>query len=273
MRKKFKEIVTYLTISISFTWFFWILSMYLAIKNNTYIPIDERMFSIFNNGFNSNIQFVVSMLFFIGVFGPIVGLFYLKYKYHKKITLKKSKLNYKDLMLIVLATILIFSLSLLIPLLIDRVRFEYFVPIKLGLILFVVQSILSFPIIFGWFTYIYPYFKKEYKLIKGSYLLGLLWALSTVPTIIYLSYQYQPIYILINIVGTFALVLPLTLILAWIYEKTKNIFIIIIAYSCFKTMMMMFFAMSIEIVMSVLSLTLLLWLINYYILEKNKECL
>lgn len=273
MKKNYKELKEYFLVTIIFAWFSWLLSMYIAIKSHTYIPLDDRIFTIMKNGFNNFNQFIASFLFFIGTLGPIVGAMFLKYKYKKPILFKFNKLDYNNLIIAVILPLILMLLSLFTPFLLNHVRFEYMIPFIFIVMLLIIQLLFSTFTIIGWLLYFYPILEKKYKLIKSSYILGLFWGLSMLPIIIYVSYQYNALYIFFNVITLIATTVPLALILNWLYKKTSNVALVIFTYAWFKTVYMTFMIIVMETVLPTMFVILGLWLINFYIIEKNKKYL
>ena len=273
MKKGYKELKEYFLITIIFTWSFWLLSMYFAIKSHTYIPLDDRIFTIIKNGFNNTNQLIVSILFLLGTLGPLVGALFLKFKYKKELDFKIKKLDYKYLLGVIIFPIVLLSFGLFIPMLINKVNLEYIVPLKSIIILLLIHIFLSTSTILGWFCCFYPVLEKKYKLIKASYILGLIWSLNVLPVIIYLSYQYHSLYVLFNVIGLITTTMPIALALSWLYNRTKNILVVIFAYAWFKTMLIVFTSLTSELVLPTLFVILGLWLLNYYLIENNKKYL
>ena len=273
MKKNFKELREFFIVTVIFAWSFWLLSMYVAIKSHTYIPLDDRIFTILLNGFNNTNQQIASVLFFIGTLGPLVGALYIKFKYKKEISLKIKKFDYKYLLLVILFPIVLLFFSLIIPALIDKLKLEYIIPISSMLKVLLIQLVFSFFTIIGWFCCFYPVLEKKYKIIKASYLLGLVWSLNILPIIIYISYHYHSLYTFFNVVGLIATTLPLSLALAWIYDKTKNVALVIFAYAWFKTILIILMSLTLELVIPTMIFILGLWLVNYYLIETNKQYL
>jgi hypothetical protein len=269
MKNSFKEIKVYLLVTVLFTWLFWILSMYLAIKNHTFIPLDDRIANVINNGFHNNNQILVTILFLIGTLGPLVGYFFVKKEFNVDLVIKLKKFDNKYLLMIVLFPIIIFSLGLIIPFLLDKVRFEYLYSLLMFINILLIQILLSSISIISWFCFVFPYLEKKYKLINSSYIVGLLWSLWMLPIIIYISYQYGLLVTFYNIFGLLSMITALSLLLAWLYKKTQNIILVIFAYAWFKTMLMAFSNISLELVLPVLFTILGLWVVNYYVIKKK----
>jgi uncharacterized protein len=269
MKNRFKEIKVYLLVTILFTWLFWILSMYLAIKNHTFIPLDDRIANVINNGFHNNNQILVTFLFLVGTLGPLVGYFFVKKEYNIDLVIKVNKIDYKYLLLVTLFPIILFSLGLIIPFLLDKVRFEYFYSFLMFINVLLIQVLLSTISIISWFGFVFPYFEKKYKLIRASYIVGLLWSIWMLPIIIYISYQYGTLVTFYNVFGLLTMTTALSLLLAWLYKKTKNIILVIFAYAWFKTMLMSFSNSSHDLVLPILFTILGLWVVNYCLITKK----
>lgn len=269
MKKIIKELLKnenlFFGISVLFTWFFWIIAMVLAIKNYVYIPYNDRVIGIIVNGYISNMQIMSHILFIIGIYGPLVAYFIFKYKFNKRIKLSLKKVDKKWYAIVGLYPIILFNLAILLPLLFGKVNFNYMYPLWAIPVFLVIQILTSATNEIGFRGYLLPTIENKYGWLKASYMVGLMWSVFTFPFVIYLNYQFGLINTLVALVGYTLFMIPQSLIVTYLYNKSKNIILTVFAHAWFNVMLFFILGLTLETVIPNLVIIVLTWLVAFYV--------
>jgi membrane protease YdiL (CAAX protease family) len=274
MNKIIKELLRnehlFFGVTILFTWFFWILAMFLAIKNHVYIPYNDRVIGIIVNGYINNTQIFSHILFVIGIYGPLFAYLLFKYKLNRRIKLSFKKVDKKWYGIVVLYPIILFSIALFLPLIFGEVHFEYMYPLWAVPVFLVIQLFTSATNELGFRGYLLPTIEKKYGWLKASYMVGLMWSVYSFPFIIYLNYQLGFINTIAALASFTLFMIPQSLIVTYLYNKSKNMLLTVFAHAWYNVMFFFILGLTLDTIVPNLVIIVLTWLVAYY-LYKNYD--
>jgi membrane protease YdiL (CAAX protease family) len=221
-------------IAICITWFLWTVSMILSNVYNVKILHNEGFYSIFKNGFNSNLQLVIYVIFSLAVYGPVISWFLNK----DKCEIKKEKLDYKSyfkwISLIVIYPLILFGLSVLITQVMSgfsKPLLNLTLPLWFIPIILIQQLLTSGTEEFGWRGFLQPMLEKKYSVEKAGYITGLLWSIWHYPFIIFMNYTMGVGIVISSLIGFTLMTIPQTFVFTYLYKKTNNIFLCVLFHA------------------------------------------
>lgn len=220
MKSSTRETIKYLVISFSWTWFCWIFAATIASLQEIKLLTDLTIFNLFSLGEKSGNQFIVQLIFSLGVFGPAIGYIALK-KYQQLL----GKPSIKSICLVIIVP----TLSLVPALILSAISTPYNENLSIqGAILatglyFLSNLITSGTEEFGWRGFLYNQLKKQEKdFWKISLKGGIIWALWHLPLLI-IMYWSMGILMLSVIAGFVASIIAMNYITNAVYEKSNSI--------------------------------------------------
>jgi membrane protease YdiL (CAAX protease family) len=221
-------------IAICITWFLWTVSMILSNIYNVNIPHNEGFYSIFKNGFNSNLQLVIYVIFSLAVYGPVISWFLNR----DKCEIKKENLDYKSyfkwISLIVIYPLILFGLSVLITKVMSgfsKPLLSLTLPLWFIPIILIQQLLTSGTEEFGWRGFLQPMLEKKYSVEKAGYITGSLWSIWHYPFIIFMNYTMGVGVVVSSLIGFTLLTIPQTFVFTYLYKKTNNIFLCVLFHA------------------------------------------
>lgn len=234
-----------------FTAVCWIPAMVIAEMNNYEVLSPSTFGSIYTNGFESWVHFLLSMLFSLGVYGPMIFGFLATAREGKQETsfLWKSMRKwdvkvYWYLYIPLVATLLVLP-AFLIGLITNLLNFsDTYFTVEIFIAFFVFQLVTSGLEEPGWRGYLLPRLLEHYNAEQASLRLGVLWAIWHWPFVIYVtligseispSSADYPLVMTLMIVQTlffFSLsTVGISIIYTWIHVNTRSVFLAILFHA------------------------------------------
>lgn len=218
-----KKLRTYLIIAFGWTWAGWISAYLLSLNSGIPLVTDTTIFNLIEIILNGK-ETVPQVLFFLAVYGPLVGYIVVN---HGKAPSETIEKNYEFILLAFILPVLIIVPSFLLCLFFgDRVQTLPSILIIISTIgLYFVSNIAtSGTEEFGWRGFLYPYLKQTQKTFwdvawKG----GLIWAVWHYPLLVILYIGQGFAVLLPSLVGFTAGIVAMNYISNFIYEKTKSV--------------------------------------------------
>ena len=230
----------YLLITNGITWLLWIPGLIAEFQKNYVMPNFDTFHLLFESGFTSSQHLYLSIAFFFGVYGPLIGGLVAIWmdggkeglaEWWGRITRWNIGVNWY------LTALLITFLIVAIPVTIfglmggfapSNLPFVYI----LGL-LFVQLLTSGFGEEPGWRGFLLPRLKARFKGDKYIWMLGLIWSIWHWPIVIIrtlsmmqdVTMPQMVITILMSLAGNAMAIIGATHIYVWMYNKTQSVFL------------------------------------------------
>lgn len=284
MKEKLRkyQLVLFFALAYFLTWSIQIPTI-LAAHNLGYKFSNEANFlnllNLFSGNLNSN--FVILLLLNSFIFGPsfagliMIAIFQGKEGLREIFSqLKKYNLSVKWYLLIFLIPIALNFASLLLGYLLNGfaqitysplLAFVYAIPFLIYLIIFTGLSEET-----GWRGYALPELQKKFSAENSSWILGILWGLWHLPVNFlpaYLNGTLNPATAITMLLGLTLGTVGWTIVLTWIYNNTKSLFLIILLHG-FGNFVQSYIVLSTNSFTAQIIFGVLPWVIAVFLLKK-----
>ena len=238
------SIYIYIVLSIGITAACWIPSQIIASRNGYFLPNMESMGDFLRTGFINTQHLLISILFFLGVYGPFIAAIITLLVEGNKTKLKnffksivKAKVGVKWYLIVILLPITVSAVAVGIILLFfrsARVTLDPIFTLK-TLIPFLIYQIftsgLEEP---GWRGYALPKLQEKYNASNSSWILGIIWSVWHFPFMVYLYYQAGVFILIPTLIGFTMSIIANAIIYTWVYNNTKSVFPCILLHAIFN---------------------------------------
>ena len=266
--------VIYLVSTFIWTWSCWISAYVLTQSFGYNLQTDINIFDLFA-GFSHPNELFVQLIFFLGVFGPLIGFIVTGSCKNLKLF---PKFNKKYLLFVLLIPLL-YS----IPTIFISIFTGYFNPIKEDVLLiassivlyFVSNFITSGTEEFGWRGYLYNNLKtKEKSFWTISWKGGLIWGLWHYP-LLFIMYFNQGLMVLIpSLIGFTASIVAMNFITNYIYKETRSLPLVMTLHTLNNTssyIIILLFPKTPFLILSNIFVWFLVWVIDKKYVSKEEK--
>ncbi len=265
------EIQKYLLISFGFTWLLWVGSILWATSINYVIPANLPLYELFTKEYNNNNEVIITLLFSLAVYGPLMGLIF-SGKFSKVFTTVKNRFSFKYVAFILVYPLIMFSLPIISSFLWGTYNKELFQFSTLILLFssFVSNLLTSGQEEWGWRGFLFPNLQEnKYNFWDAVVRSGIIWSVWHFPFLIYLFWNQGPIAIVVTLAGYTMGIIGATYVFCWLYSKTKNILAAILIHSWMNAVSFTVALVFVGNPLLALAPHLMTWVVVYF-LEKNK---
>lgn len=226
------------------TWLMWIPAFVLASMHDFKLPLIDGLNEFFVEGVSSDTHLLVILLFVFAVYGPFIAGFVSSFLENGKKGVSQlffSLLNFdfklKWLFFIFGFVFIIYFVAGLV----SGVMFGG------GIITFAYPLVFFIPIFLyhifssgleevGWRGYLLPKMLERNTAERSAWIIGLVWGVWHWPLLIYLYLDYGLQIIISVLAGNVMALIGMTFIYVWIYQNTKNIFLLILFHALLNTL-------------------------------------
>jgi membrane protease YdiL (CAAX protease family) len=243
-RKTSYSILIYIILAIGITAACWIPSQIIASRNGYYLPNMESMGDFLRTGLVNTQHILISILFFLGVFGPFIAAIITLLVEGNKTNLKnffksivKVKVGIKWYLIVILLPIIVSAIAAGIILLFfrsARVDLDPIFTLKALIPFFIYQIFTSGLEEPGWRGYALPKLQEKYDANKSSWIIGVIWAVWHFPFMVYLYYPAGIFILIPTLLGFTMSIIANAIIYTWVYNNTKSVFLCILMHSIFN---------------------------------------
>ena len=257
----------YLLIAFTWTWFGWIAAYVISYLSNEVLVIDGTIFTLFTSG-PINKTIMIQLLFMIAVYGPFVG--FMMTNGFSNLIKKKNSLKHLWLYIVLIPLVSIlpgFLLSVITSL--DSITDLKFIIILTTIMTYFVSNLLtSGTEEFGWRGVLYPEMKATgMSFWDISFKGGIIWALWHYPLLVIMYLPFGLMVLLPSLVGFTASIIAMNYITNFIYERSSNIWAVVILHALNNTMSFTLVLLFPKTPFTILS-SLLAWVIVWWIEKK-----
>ncbi len=258
-------------IAFAFSGFCWTLSQFIAYKSGYSLYTSDSLSGLFKYGFNNLSHFLVYLLFFAAVYGPLLATAIVRSatsNVKSKPTDKKFK---KSLCLILLLPLLINLLALMLGSLLSGKMpiFSNLYPIAMIVPFFIYQVVTSGMEEPGWRGFLLPELIKKYGVDKAGWLSGLLWGFWHIPIMIPMYWSLGVMGLMSVLVGFFAAIIAQAYIFTWIHQNTKSTLMAVLFHASLNTFSIFIIGTTTNPTVAILP-ALLSW-VAVFVLEKISD--
>ncbi len=242
-------IAVYLILAFGITWLCWIPGIILAYQQGYILPNYDTYATLFQTGFASTQHLFLSILFQLGVYGPLIAGLVATWLDGGKPGLVelwgriiKWRVGTRWYFIIILIALLIPAIPMSIAALTGMTRFSTASAIALPYLglLFFAQILTSGageeP---GWRGFLLPRLKARFEGQKYIWLLGLVWAIWHYPFTVFNTLSVMRdvtpaqmiVTILVALAGQTMGSIGMTFLYVWVYNKTHSVFIAILLHA------------------------------------------
>jgi membrane protease YdiL (CAAX protease family) len=233
---KDNKIFKFTLFTFAFTWVFWIISFVILKQNSLPLFANESIFRIFEDGFINSTHLIATIIFSIGVYGPLIG--YLIFQKEKKLNFG---INKKILLLFIFGFPLLISiLPGVLGSIISGSTYVVAFPLLSIFPYFIYQLLSSGTEEFGWRGFLLPEFLKEHTALESGWRSGWIWAIWHLPLVIFLYSELSVSIIIPTLIGFCFNIVGMAIIYSFLYVNSKSIIWLVIFHALSNTFSIFF---------------------------------
>lgn len=238
----------YVFLSYLITWGCWIPTLLIMVAKGYPVPSFLTFVEIFETGYQSPEQWVVSLIFQFGTFGPMISGIICLAVFQPKNGLKDlwnsakrwdfPRFWYGVIFLIPIGTGVIsyfiggLETGTWMPFYFTQIPWFY------GILVLINQTFTSGLEEIGWRGFATPEMQKWQNAEDTGFYIGIIWAIWHFPFLVYLYSGGGPInlaIILPSLIGYVFLVIPMAILNVWIYNNTKSVGLLVLGHGLNNT--------------------------------------
>ncbi len=229
-----KPEILYVLIAFGMTWLLWIGALLLGYE-------DMSFMGVIRWEFESLQQLVAFIIFRLGVYGPLAASVIVTYRFHKGKGLEdlwgrmiKWKVEVNWYLYLFLIPVIINLAVVLVGLIMGIPLQSFFssnITLNFVLIYFLYEVLTSGMEEPGWRGFLLDKLQSRYTAEKGSWYLGIIWAVWHFPYVIYLYYSAGLLTIVLSLAGFTMAIIGQTFFFTWFYNNTKSILIAVLFHA------------------------------------------
>jgi membrane protease YdiL (CAAX protease family) len=248
-RIQLNPLIAFFVIAFSITWFFQILGLVLAQRNDLALSNEDNLLHLFNLlSLRLALGEAFAYLIFTMGAGPLVASLLVTWATSGRRgieelwgRIKKWRVEPRWYLVVFLLPVALGLISLTAGVLFGGLRLSsyspllpvaYFIPFFLYMLVF--TGLAEEP---GWRGFALPHLQSKYSAEKSSWILGVLWGVWHFPFIIYYNLSAGAgVFMLIPIlVGLVLGIVGWTIVNTWIYNSTESVFLMIVLHGWYVT--------------------------------------
>ena len=251
------SIAVYLILANGITWFCWIPSIVIGSKQEYLLPTIDSYSTLFQSGFANSQHLVISIVFSLGVYGPLIAALVGTWLDGGKeglvdlwgrITKWRVGVRWYLIILLIAFLLPVIPVGLMVLTGVIELNNSSSITFTLFILLFLSQILTSGlgeeP---GWRGFLLPRLQAQYEGQKYIWVLGLIWAIWHYPFTIYHTLSIMQdvtvvqmiVTILFSLAGQTITLIGMTFIYVWLYNNTKSVFIAILFHALGNVMAFM----------------------------------
>lgn len=273
---KKKHLMIYTMVSYTWSYFFWILAIFIATNNNIEVYLNEKFVESIYTGALVGKVATVSVIALIATFGPMIGSIVIaiidsdfKIELLNRIFLYRKVKYYLIVIGIFLAIGFVPSIPLIFSAGITSTS-PYTILLYL-MTFFVIQLLTSGTEEFGWRGFMLPEFLKENDTWNASFKTGVIWAIWHAPVVFYIFYlQDMPLFaMLFSFVGFSVGIVAMSVVHSYFLQKTKSVLFSVYLHAMSNTIPLISGLVILDSYKTAIFAQLLIWGVVAIIIKKN----